>query len=141
MRVLAAQLRADAEMPVPAHFVLLRFLMRPRTLTELATLQGVSLPTMSNSVTAMAQHGWVRRTSPMKDRRVVVIEITPGGKAAVKRVTRAAEAHLERILAALDVASHRRLQAGLEVLRRTFDAEPAAADQRANRRRRRRTSA
>src|SRR3954453_5463288 len=48
MRVLAAELRAAGEMPAPAHFALVAMLAeRPRTLTELANLRGVSLPTMS----------------------------------------------------------------------------------------------
>ena len=62
MRTVAAELRAAGEMPAPAHFGLLTMLsVRPRTLTELAALQGVSLPTMSNSISAMVQRGWVRR--------------------------------------------------------------------------------
>mgnify|MGYP003705125993 CR=1 FL=1 len=51
MRTVAAELRAAGEMPAPAHFGLLTVLgPHPRTLTELALLQGVSLPTMSNSI-------------------------------------------------------------------------------------------
>ena len=50
MRTVAAELRAAGELPAPAHFGLLVMLRtQPRTLTELAALQGVSLPTMSNS--------------------------------------------------------------------------------------------
>src|SRR4029450_14008863 len=95
MRPVAPQLRAAGELPAPAHFGLLTMLSaQPRTLTELAVLQGVSLPTMSNSISAMGQRGWVRRTAPAKDRRVVIIEVTPTGRAAVERVGRAAEAHL-----------------------------------------------
>ena len=97
MRTVAAELRAAGELPAPAHFGLLTMLSaQPRTLSELANLQGVSLPTMSNSITAMVQRGWVRRTAPPKDRRVVIIEVTPTGRAALERVGRAAEAHLAR---------------------------------------------
>src|SRR5882724_2701855 len=89
MRTVAAELRAAGELPAPAHFGLLTMLSaQSRTLTELAGLQGVSLPTMSNSISAMAERAWVRRTSPTTDRRVVVIEITPNGKAALERVGR-----------------------------------------------------
>src|SRR5688500_1926544 len=80
MRTVAAQLRASGELPAPAHFPLLSLLCsQPRTLSELASLQGVSLPTMSNSITAMVRRGWVRRMSPGRppaDRRVVMIEVT-----------------------------------------------------------------
>src|SRR5436309_6543515 len=82
MRTVAAELRAAGELPAPAHFGLLTMLSaQPRTLTELAALQGVSLPTMSNSISAMVDRGWVRRLAPIKDRRVVIIEVTPTGRA------------------------------------------------------------
>jgi DNA-binding MarR family transcriptional regulator len=134
MRTVAAELRAAGELPAPAHFGLLTMLSaQPRTLTELAVLQGVSLPTMSNSVSAMVHRGWVRRTAPAKDRRVVIIEVTPTGRAAVERVGRAAEGHLAVMLAPLDDASRRRLQAGLGVLRRIFSEAPCPASGRVHR--------
>jgi DNA-binding MarR family transcriptional regulator len=127
MRTVAAELRAAGELPAPAHFGLLTMLSaQPRTLSELANLQGVSLPTMSNSISAMVQRGWVRRTAPVKDRRVVIIEVTPTGKAALERVGRAAEAHLAVLLTPLDAAARRRLQAGLSVLRKIFGDSPPA---------------
>jgi DNA-binding MarR family transcriptional regulator len=134
MRTVAAELRAAGELPAPAHFGLLTMLSaQPRTLTELAVLQGVSLPTMSNSISAMVQRGWVRRMAPAKDRRVVIIEVTPAGKAAVERVGRAAEGHLAVLLAPLDMASRRRLQGGLAVLRRVFSDASCASSPRARR--------
>ncbi len=121
MRTVAAELRAAGGLPAPAHFGLLVMLRaRPRTLTELAALQGVSLPTMSNSITAMVRRGWVRRTPAQKDRRVALIEATPNGKTALERVGRCAEGHLAAILAPLDADARRRLQAGLAVLRKVF---------------------
>jgi DNA-binding MarR family transcriptional regulator len=89
-------------------------------LTDLASLQGVSLPTMSNSISAMAERGWVRRAAPDGDRRVVMIEVTAPGRAALERVSRSAEAHLAEVLAPLDVPARRRLQGGLGVLRKIF---------------------
>ena len=118
MRTVAAELRAAGELPAPAHFGLLSVLSeRPRTLTELSSLHGVSLPTMSSSISAMADRGWVRRTGPEKDRRTVMIEVTATGRGALERVARCAEAHLAEVLAPLDPRSRRRLQGGLGVLR------------------------
>src|ERR1051326_5097053 len=95
MRAVAAELRAAGELPAPAQFGLLSFLsQRPRTLTELASLQGVSLPTMSTSISSMVDRGWVRRSAPEEDRRVVMVEVTASGRGALDRVARAAEAHL-----------------------------------------------
>jgi DNA-binding MarR family transcriptional regulator len=127
MRTVAAELRAAGELPAPAHFGLLSSLvLQPRTLTELAQMQGVSLPTMSDSVSAMVQRGWVRRTVPPNDRRSVVVEVTSTGRGALDRVGRVAEAHLAVALGPLDAVSRRRLQAGLGVLGKVFAEGPSA---------------
>ena len=127
MRTVAAELRAAGEMPAPAHFGLLLILsVRPRMLSDLASLQGVSLPTMSNSISAMVQRGWVRREVPEGDRRVVMIDVTPMGRAALERVSRAAEAHLANVLAPLDLPTRRRLVGGLGVLRKVFAGAPGS---------------
>jgi DNA-binding MarR family transcriptional regulator len=126
MRTLAAELRANGELPALAHFGLLTLLCsESRTLSELAQRQGVSLPTMSNSITAMVERGWARRSSPERDRRVVVIDITASGRAVVERVGRAAEGRLAEMLAPVDAADARRIQAGLTVLRAVFGAPRA----------------
>ena len=125
MRTVAAELRAAGELPAPAHFGLLTMLKpQPRTLTELAVLQGVSLPTISNSISAMEHRGWVKRSSPARDRRVVIVEVTPTGQAALDRVGKAAETHLAELLLPLDPASRTRLRAGLSVLRKIFAEAP-----------------
>ncbi len=134
MRTVAAELRAAGEMPAPAHFGLLSILsVRPRMLSDLASLQGVSLPTMSNSISAMVQRGWVRREAPGGDRRVVMIDVTPTGRAALERVSRCAEAHLAEVLTPLDVPARRRLQGGLGVLRKVFTAAPAPMSRKSHR--------
>ena len=121
MRTVAAELRAAGELPAPAHFGLLTMLStQPRTLTELAGLQGVSLPTMSSSISTMVERGWVRRTAPGEDRRAVMIEVTTPGRAALDRVARCAETHLAEVLAPLDVTARRRLQRGLGELHKVF---------------------
>ena len=126
MRTVAAELRSAGELPAPAaHFGLLMILAeRNRTVTELAMLRGVSLPTMSNSVTALVQRGWVRRAAPARDRRTTVLEVTASGRAALERVGRWAEGHLSEVLAPLDSGARRRLLGGLGVLRRVFTHPP-----------------
>jgi DNA-binding MarR family transcriptional regulator len=121
MSKVAAELRAAGELPAPAHFGLLTLLSeQARTLSELAAIQGVSLPTMSNSVNAVEARGWVRRSTLGRDRRVVVLEVTPAGRAALSRVQNAAEMHLAGLLAPLDRDARRRLRSGLRVLRNVF---------------------
>src|SRR6185503_17870345 len=88
MRTVAAELRAAGELPAPAHFPLLHMLSeQPRSLSELAAFRGVSLPSMSSSVTTLVGRGWVKRTAPQADgdRRVVMLEVTSGGRAALDR--------------------------------------------------------
>jgi DNA-binding MarR family transcriptional regulator len=123
MRTVAAELRAAGELRTPGHFGLLSMLSeRPRMLTELASLHGVSLPTISNSISAMVERGWVRRTAPGPDRRIVVIEVTTAGRSALERVARCAETQLAEVVAPLDIAARRRLQRGLGVLHQIFAA-------------------
>jgi DNA-binding MarR family transcriptional regulator len=127
MRTVAAELRAAGELPAPAHFGLLSILsVRPRMLTDLASIQGVSLPTMSSSISAMVERGWVKRCAPEDDRRVVMIEVTATGRAALERVSRAAEMHLAEVLAPLDLSSRRRLLGGLGILRKVFGGAPSS---------------
>src|SRR5947207_15077749 len=91
MRTGAAELRAAGEVPAPADFGLLSMLSeRPRMLTELASLQGVSLPTISSSISTMVDRGWVRRTAAGEDRRIVVIEETSACRDACDRSARRA---------------------------------------------------
>jgi DNA-binding MarR family transcriptional regulator len=126
MRTVAAELRAAGQMPAPAHFGLLTMLgSQSRTLTELAQLQGVSLPTMSNSISTLVERGWVTRSAQAVDRRVALIEVTPLGRATLDRVGKAAESHLADRLAMLDGTARRRLHAGLGVLHRVFADAPA----------------
>jgi DNA-binding MarR family transcriptional regulator len=139
MRTVAAELRAAGELPAPAHFGLLSLLTSksgPVTVSELAALQGVSLPTMSNTISAMVGRGWVRRAAAGPDRRVVGIEVTDEGRATVRRVARSAEAHLADMLAPLNLRGRQRLQAGLEVLRKVFSPTPNPAAVRTRRARR-----
>ncbi len=127
MTTLAAELRAIGELPAPAHFGVLSMLAAQRrslTLTRLAALQGVSLPTMSNTITAMAERGWVKRIPLPEDRRIVQVDVTPEGRVVLRRVKRAAEIHLADLLAPLDVSARRRLHQGLDVLVRAFSHSP-----------------
>jgi DNA-binding MarR family transcriptional regulator len=133
MRTVVAELRAAGELPAPAHFPLLHMLSEhPRSLSELAAFRGVSLPSMSSSVTTLVGRGWVKRTAPLADgdRRVVMLEVTAGGRAALDRVARVAERRLAEVLAPIKGPAGRRLQAGLGVMREVFAAPPTSAGRR-----------
>ena len=69
--------------------------------------------------------------TPGADRRVVMLEVTAGGRAALDRVTRCAERHIAAVLSPLDEPARRRLQSGLDVMREAFAAPPQLAAGRA----------
>ena len=58
----------------------------PRPLSELAALEQVSQPAMSNLVVRMELKGHVRRSSVAADGRVVIVSITGPGRAALSRL-------------------------------------------------------
>ena len=81
MRNVAAELRRTGQMPTPAHFSVLVLLHDQKAnLSELAENQGVSLPTMSSTVSRLEERGWVTRKRCSDDRRVVWVELTPSGR-------------------------------------------------------------
>jgi hypothetical protein len=63
-----------------------------------------------------------------QDRRIVIVEVTSAGRAALERVGRCAEQHLAVVLAPLDPGARRRLQAGFAVLKKVFTAPPDCSD-------------
>ncbi len=121
MRALAAELRQSEHFMATAHFRLLWMLEhRKFSLSELAEHLHVSLPTMSNSVTILEERGWAERVRSPEDRRKVVIEITPEGRAVLAEVNSMAEARVDQIMETLSTQDRDTLQAGLLILRRAF---------------------
>lgn len=54
----------------------------PLRVGELADLEQVSLPTMTQGIDRLVSHGWVARTTGRQDRRSVDVAITDGGRTA-----------------------------------------------------------
>ena len=121
MRTVAAELRQHTHNIESAHFRLLWILEHePQTLSQLAEKQAVSLPTMSNSVTILEARGWARRQRLHTDRRKVVIEITPDGRAVLAEVREQAEARVMAILASVAPADQAHISEALTILRDAF---------------------
>jgi len=105
----------------PAHFRLLSILANhPCNLSELAVQQAVSLPTMSNSISVLVERGWVKRAPSLYDRRQVLLELTPDGRAVLADMKNRAEARVAELLGALSPDELADLAAGLAVLGRAF---------------------
>jgi DNA-binding MarR family transcriptional regulator len=121
MRIVAAELRQTQPAIIPAHLGVLFLLEhKPRNLTELADLQAVSLPTMSNTISKMSAEGWVTRTRAAHDRRMVLIEITPAGQAILSKMGDHIIHKVAQLLDPLSPEELDALQAGLAILRRSF---------------------
>lgn len=121
MRIVAAELRQTKPTLIPAHLgVLFLLSQQPRNLSQLAELQAVSLPTMSNTISKMAQEGWVTRSRADHDRRVLLIEITPAGEAVLVEMSGYIVRKVAQMLDPLSAAELDTLRAGLVILRRAF---------------------
>ena len=107
----------------PVHFRLLGILAHhPCNLSELAVQQAVSLPTMSNSISVLVERGWVNRVPSQDDRRQVLLELTPDGRAVLGRMRSEAEARVAELLDDLSPDDLKSLSAGLVILERALAA-------------------
>lgn len=121
MRAMKSEMRHIHAPMMPGHFRLLGMLSHCCwTLKELADKQGVSAPTMSNTITTLEERGWVTRTRSAEDRRAVTIQMTEKGRMALEETHQRAESHLAALLEPLDNAEREVLSQGLKVLRQVF---------------------
>lgn len=125
MRVLRADLRQPPDLPSAGHFRLLHTLLDgPHNLSELAEKHNVTLPTMSNTITTLCEHGLVMRTQAQDDRRRVIIELTQEGQSLFEKIKTQAERRIAETLAPLTDEEHQQLVSGLAVLKRAFARLP-----------------
>ncbi|MCH7932845.1 MAG: winged helix DNA-binding protein [Gemmatimonadetes bacterium] len=124
-RRVAADLRNSERSMKLAYVGLLGTVARkPRSLGELSEFHAVSLPTMSKTITTIEGLGWVVRTRSEADRRVVMVEATASGRAALKEVYDAAIGSISEVLDSLTAKQHKKLSEGLTILRDTFADSP-----------------
>ncbi len=123
MRYIGADMRCLGGGLAPSHFALLGSLSRSdRSLTELAEQQAVTLATISNSIATMVEKGYVERITPIHDRRIVQVRITPAGKTLLSEVHRQLEQHLEALLDALTPEEVQQLENGIRSLRKVLES-------------------
>lgn len=124
-RRVAADLRKSAPSMKLAHVHLLGIVAQsPRSLSELSDFHAVSMPTMSRKITTIEKLGWVVRTRSTVDRRVVMVEVTAAGEAALREVYGLAVAPISEALQSLPESRRQELSDGLKVLRETFGDAP-----------------
>jgi DNA-binding MarR family transcriptional regulator len=92
----------------------------PTRLTELARMDGVSQPAMTQMVTRLEREGLVRRVSSTDDRRGVLVEVTDAGVELVgRRRAELAEA-LQELIARLDPEEQKAVVTALPALARAI---------------------
>lgn len=129
MRIVAAEVRRTKHAVVPAHFGLLTMLNHgPCSLGELAEKLGVSLPTISNSVSTLTERGWITRSPSQTDRRVMVVELTPLGGQILADIQACVEERVMGMLASLSQSELEHLISGMEILDNVlpYDRQSAA---------------
>ena len=121
MRTIGSARRWSGLTVSPAHFRLLGILAsHPCNLSELAVQQAVSLPTMSNSISVLVERRWVNRVPSQDDRRQVLLELTPEGRAVLVKMKSEAEARVAELLDDLSPDDLKNLSVGLVILERAL---------------------
>jgi DNA-binding MarR family transcriptional regulator len=126
MRLVGADLRrCDPPLDHATFRVMVMLGRRACNLSDLAARQGVSLPTMSRTVSTLVDRGWVGRTEEAADRRQVRLELTLAGRRFLARTHAQLLRTLSQSLGGLSADGARRVHDGLATL--THELEPAAA--------------
>ena len=116
--------RETEELGVTSHQATLLWLVRTRpglSLRELAQEEGISAPSLSAHVDRLESLGLIRRVRSTDDRRRVGLELTPEGRATLRRVRARRTTWLANRLDRLSDEDRERLEAALPALRALLD--------------------
>jgi len=108
---------------VPGQIRIMRVLRQrgPLTMQELATATDVSAPTVSGIVKRLAAQEVVARRPHEEDGRVVLVDLTPAGRAAMEVFRESRIDALQARLAILDPEDRDAISNALPALQRLFD--------------------
>jgi DNA-binding MarR family transcriptional regulator len=125
---LARNLRRETEaLGVTSHQVTLLWLVKTRpglSLRELADEEGISAPSLSGHVDRLESAGLLRRVRSSGDRRRVGLELTPEGRALLKRVRARRTTWLAERIAVLSDDERERLERALPALYALLEPRP-----------------
>jgi DNA-binding MarR family transcriptional regulator len=123
MRSISAHMRQSDRRLAPAQVgILARIGEQPCTLSELAQHQAVRLPTISRSISMLADRGLVERWTPEHNRRQTIVHLTAAGRDALAGIKREAERHVDSVLAELSDGERAKVHVAIDILRRELDA-------------------
>jgi DNA-binding MarR family transcriptional regulator len=118
---MSSAMRSGGHQIASGHLSILGMLSeRAYTLGELAEMLVVSAPTMSNTITALEERGWVTRTRSTEDRRVVLVEIAPTGSEVLQTIRDHTRDRIADLLDGLSPEERTVLLDGLTLLRDSF---------------------
>ena len=129
MRAMGSHARRGEHSLDPGHMRLLWHLARrPSNLSELASLHGVSLPSMSATAQALVERGWLERSRSESDRRVVNVQPTEEGRRVLAAERRRLLRWLQSYLEQLSPEEKAHLSLGLAALQRVFSQAEAQTE-------------
>jgi DNA-binding MarR family transcriptional regulator len=100
----------------------------PRRITDLATIQGVTQPSMTTLVTNLERTGLVERRSDPYDKRVVLVAITDAGADYLHARRRASIEVFQELLEKLPVDEAAALAAAIPALQRLRELDEEQRD-------------
>lgn len=110
---------SDAQVS-PGHIQIMIALARgPQSIGRLAEIVGVSPPAATQLVDRLAEHGIVERRPDTSDRRMVIVDYTPGEREVARRIMESRREPLRRVV---DQMSDDEAQAFLKGLRLLADS-------------------
>jgi DNA-binding MarR family transcriptional regulator len=97
------------------HLLMLLGAREPQSMGELADQAGVSLPSLTGTITRMEERGLVRRVPCQEDRRKVLVRLSAKGRDILDQTERVRRAEVRRLLGRLSreerVMCHRAMRA------------------------------
>jgi DNA-binding MarR family transcriptional regulator len=94
---------------------------RPRRVTELAAMEGITQPAVTQLVNRLERRDWVERHADERDARAVLVVLTAAGQAALDGVRAEFRALLHEEMSALGDDEVETLAAAVDILDRLID--------------------
>jgi DNA-binding MarR family transcriptional regulator len=112
---------AEAKEITLDQFHILRHIRRGRgSVSELAEIQQISRPAISQAVDILVDKGLVSRTTDADDRRYIRLELTPSGNDLLSSIFKQNRAWMMEKMAGLSPDEIDSIVHGLEILKKTF---------------------
>lgn len=138
MRTIFAESRRGDNNFTPSQFRILHMLSsKDCSISQLAQNQGVSLPSMSDTVQTLVERGWLERDQSAEDRRVMQVRINRKGQQVLANEHKRLVGLMAERLETLTVAELDQIEKSLASLLSVFGApspEKSAQPERASRR-------